>query len=230
MTNITLDNRRGIRHKTLMIKVLIADDQWQYARALRAELEDEADLEILRSVLTAEDAVTSATSLPDLDVVLLDLMLPQMGGVEACRRIVEQRPDLAVVIVTGHADELHWRAAIAAGARAYVVKQGPDDPLRVAERLRLAVRGDTVIDGEMRAHLRVMASGPIDPAAHAGLTPREREILPLLAEGHPDKVIANGLVLTVQTVRNHVSHILTKLDVPNRTAAVTEARRRGILP
>jgi DNA-binding NarL/FixJ family response regulator len=230
MTNVTLDNRRGIRHKTRMLKVLIADDQWQYARALQAELEEEPDLEIIASVHTAEDAVASAVALHDLDVVLLDLMIPEMGGVEACRRIVQQRPDLAVVIVTGHADERHWRAAMAAGARAYVVKQGPDDPARVVERLRLAAQGNTIIDNEMRAFLQGMARSVADPAEEAGLTPREREILPLLAEGHPDKVIAQRLVLTVQTVRNHVSHILGKLDMPNRTAAVAEARRRGILP
>ena len=113
----------------------------------------------------------------------------------------------------------------------YVVKRGFDDPIRVAERLRLAVRGDFVVDGEMREQLKRLASTlRRDPAELAGLTTREREILPLLATGRQDKQIAIEIGIGGQTVRNHVSNLLRKLGATNRTAAVAEARRRGILP
>ena len=212
-----------------MIRVLIADDQWHYARALEAELDEEPDLEIVAVVHSAEAAVETAARVAP-QVVLLDLDLPSMGGVEACRRLVSHDPDVAVVMVTVYDDEESWLACTEAGARGYVVKRGLDDPARVAERLRSAARGDVVVEREMRAQLRRLASrARSDPARDVGLTGREREILPLLALGLQDKEIALRLGVGAQTVRNHVSSILKKLSAANRTAAVAQARRLRIL-
>ena len=153
-----------------------------------------------------------------------------MGGAEACRRLISRDPELAVVVVTVNHDEASWLECAEAGARGYVVKRGPDDPARVAERIRLAVRGEVVVEREMRTQLRRLAStARVDPAAEAGLTARERQILPLLALGLRDKEIAVQLGIGGQTVRNHVGSLLTKLDASNRTAAVAQARRLGIL-
>jgi DNA-binding NarL/FixJ family response regulator len=220
-------------HLLDVIRVLLADDSSVYARELAAELGEQDDLEIIKIVDTAEDAVEAAAELKP-DVVLLDLGMPEMGSVEACRRIVNHAPAITVVVVTGRTKK-HLADCIAAGAKAYVEKKDGQDPLYVGAALRSAVRGDVVADRDMIEEVRSQArqrrlASARDSHKGAELTAREQEVLVRIARGDQNKQIADVLEISIHTVEHHVDHILTKLRVPNRTAAVDRGRQLGYLP
>lgn len=211
------------------IRVVVADDSWHYARALEASLQLEADIDVVAVAYSAEETIDIVGErIPD--VVLLDLDLPQLGGVGVCARLHGELPDVRIVIVTATADEAAAQACIAAGARAYVVKHDHTDPERIAAAVRSAARGDHVLDRSIHPLIQRLAARAPDPAAEAGITPRELEILPLMARGLQNKQIAVELEISLFTVRNHLHRIYEKLGTSNRTETITEARRRGILP
>ena len=211
-----------------LIRVLVADDSWHYGRALEATLSKNDDIDVVGIVYTAEELLEVAVASPP-DVVLLDLDLPEAGGVAACAALQEQRPEIAVVVVTAMRDPEMARQCIALGAHGYVVKQDQSDPQRIASAIRSAARGDHHIDREAHQLLLDLAARVPDPAREAGLTPREVEVVPLIAEGLQNKEIAQRLGLSEQTVRNHLSSIYRKLDSRNRTQMTAEARRRRII-
>ncbi len=209
------------------IRVLIADDSWHYGRALEATLGLRKGIRVVGHVLTAEEAVEQGHD--GADVVLLDLDLPIMGGLAACRQLMAAAVPPAIVIVTALTEQEPARQALAAGVRGYVIKRDKNDPERIAEAICSAARGDHLIDGEVHELVLSLAARTVDPARDAGITPREIEMIPLIAEGMMNKEIAARLALSEQTVRNHLSNIFRKLEAKNRTQMVAEARRRGLI-
>lgn len=210
------------------LNVVIADSSWHYAQALETSLKAEPDIEVIAVVSSPEEAVR-LVELHAPDVIVLDLELPPMDGFSISERLRFDHPDTAVVLTTTSIDREPLRRGLAAGARACVVKRDERDPERIAVAVRTAAVGDFLLDREIHQLLSDMAERAPDPAREAGLTPRELDILPLIAEGLLNKEIADLLGISLQTVKNHASSISRKLGVPNRTRMVAEARRRGII-
>jgi DNA-binding NarL/FixJ family response regulator len=209
-------------------RVIVGDDSWHYAEALGASLRLEPDIDVVAIAYSAEELLELVAA-HDPDVALVDLDLPKMGGVAACQSLRDTHPNVAIVVVTQLIDPELARRCLASGARAYVVKHDRTDPARVADAIRNAARGDHLLDREIHQLLLDLASRVSDPAHEAGLTSRERDVLPLIAEGLLNKEIARRLGMSEQTVKNHLNNMFRKLDAKTRTQLVAEARKRGIL-
>jgi DNA-binding NarL/FixJ family response regulator len=225
---ITSEMNSSEEDLVLRVRVIVADDSWHYAQALEAVLKLEPDIDVVGIAYSAEEALESVELLTP-DVVLLDLDLPEMGGIAACEILSQEHPEVAVVVVTVSTDKDLARRVLAGGARSYVVKHDRSDPARVAAAIRSAASGDHLLDRDMHQLLKEMAARSPDPAREAGLTPRELDVLPLIADGFQNKEIALSLGVSEQTVKNHLNNIFRKLEAKNRTQMITEARRRGIL-
>jgi DNA-binding NarL/FixJ family response regulator len=210
------------------VRVVLADDHPMYRYGLRAVLEAADGVDVVGEADTGRELleVVAATA---PDVVLTDLAMPELDGVAATRALSARHPDLAVLVLTMHADDESVFAAMRAGARGYLVK-GADGPELV--RAVLAVAGGEAVFGAAVAQ-RIIAfysSGHERYTAQAfpELTGREREVLDLLATGARNHEIGRRLGLSEKTVRNHVSSVLLKLKVPDRTAAAVRARDAGL--
>ena len=186
-------------------------------------------MEVVASVGDGEELVR-ATSEHCPDVVITDLSMPDLDGVEATRLLLKTQPGLAVLVLTMHEDDEHVFAALRAGARGYLVKgSGGEEIVRAV----LAVAsGDAIYGGAVARRIVAFyaGEGQESPTARAfpELTPREREVLDLLATGTRNHEIARRLGMSEKTVRNHVSQVLLKLHVPDRTAAALRAREAGL--
>ena len=210
------------------VRVLIADDHTLFRHGIRALLASVTDIELVGEAATGEEAVAQAAALRP-DVVLMDIKMPGMNGIEATRRVLAETDGVAVVVLTMLEDDDSVFAAMRAGARGYVVK-GADE----AEMLRVvrAVAAGEALFGPAIAE-RLMAffaeTGPVAKArAFPGLTERERDVLGLVARGHSNAEIADRLFLSPKTVRNHISSIFDKLQVTNRAQAIVRAREAGM--
>ncbi len=210
-----------------MIRVLIADDHAVVRQGLRTFLALQAEIEVVGEAADGEEAVAAAERLQP-DVALMDLVMPRLGGIEAIRRIRELSPSTRVIVLTSFVDEDRMIPAVRAGAAGYLLKD-----VQPQELVR-AIR--TVHDGEALLHpavvARLMAEVARDgdrPDAAAHLTDREREVLGLIARGHANKLIALDLGVSEKTVKTHVSNILGKLGVHDRTQAALYAVREGIV-
>lgn len=210
------------------LSIVIADSSWHYAQALEASLGAEPDINVLAVASSPEEAVRLVESHAP-DVIVLDLELPSIDGLSICEQLRLDHPETAVVLMTASIDRELLRRGLAAGARSCVVKRDERDPARIAAAVRAAADGDHLLDREAHQLLRDMAERAPDPAREAGLTPRELDILPLIAEGLLNKEVAELLGLSLQTVKNHASSISRKLEATNRTRMIVEARRRGII-
>ena len=213
---------------TEAIRVLIADDNARFRRGLRALLDATPDIEVVGEAADGAEAVALAERLQP-DVVLMDLQMPGVDGIEATRRILETSPHIGVLMLTMFEDDDSVFAAMRAGARGYLLKGA-----RKAEILR-AIRG--VASGEAifgpaiaRRLMQYFAASRQAGAAAAfpDLTEREREILALMAAHRTNPEIARRLSLSVKTVRNHVSNIFSKLQVADRAQAILRAREAGL--
>ena len=169
----------------------------------------------------------AAAARPDVTVLHLDR--GEAGMLTACQQICAQAHAPPVVAVTFHGGEELGRMALAAGSSAYVVLRDGEPASRLADAVHAVAAGGLLLDGDLRGLIGHIAATAPSPAARAGLTPRELEMLPLLAEGHRNKEIAQQLGVGDQTVRNHLSRMYRKLEARNRTQMIAEARRRGIL-
>ena len=210
-----------------MIRVLIADDHAVVRQGLRTFLALQAEIEVVGEAADGEEAAAAAERLQP-DVALMDLVMPRLGGIEAIRRIRELSPSTRVIVLTSFVDEDRMIPAVRAGAAGYLLKD-----VQPQELVR-AIR--TVHDGEALLHpavvARLMAEVARDgdrPDAAAHLTDREREVLGLIARGHANKLIALDLGVSEKTVKTHVSNILGKLGVHDRTQAALYAVREGIV-
>jgi DNA-binding NarL/FixJ family response regulator len=215
------------------IRILIADDHEPFRRGLRAMLQAEPDILVVGEGESGEDTVAGAEALQP-DLVLMDLHMPsnarpQVSGLDATRRILHTSPHIRVLVLTMADDDESVFAALQAGARGYVVKGALKADLLRAIR---AVHSGDAIFGPAVAQRLMHYFSTTRPRLAADsfpeLTERERQILALMVQNHSTQGIADILVLSVKTVRNHVSNICTKLQVADRTQAVLRARDAGL--
>jgi len=211
-----------------VVRVLIADDHVAFRGGLRAALETADDVEVVGEAASGEDAVARTAELQP-DVVLMDVNMPGIDGVEATRRIVDTSPHIAVLVLTMHDDDETVFAAVRAGARGYLLKGAPRAELLRAVRAVFA--GEAIFGPAVARRLVDLFAGPApraDSTAFPELTTREREILDLIAAGRSNTEIKETLVLSPKTVRNHVSNIFSKLQVRDRAEAIVRARDAGL--
>jgi two-component system, NarL family, response regulator LiaR len=208
---------------TPAIRVLLVDDHPVVRQGLRALLSTQDGIEVVGEAADGETAVDEADRLSP-DVVLMDVVMPGIDGVEALRRIGERRPQTRVVMLTSYADERRAMEAVDAGASGFLLKDA--SPRDVVAAIRAAQRGEAVLHPAVAAKLLAERRRP--PAAHADLTARELEVLRLIARGLQNKQIAAQLHLSEKTVKTHVSAILRKLDVSDRTQAAMYAVRERL--
>jgi DNA-binding NarL/FixJ family response regulator len=211
------------------IRVLIVDDHAVVRRGLEAFLSGEPDLEVVGDVEGGQEALDSLALLDAEgrcpDVVLMDLQMEPVDGVEAIRRIRAAHGDVAVVALTSFGDERRVHAALRAGASGYLLKDADAD--EVAASVRLASQGEIQIDPAIAASLITSLEPAGDPAA--GLTSRERDVLRLVASGKANKEIAAELGISIRTARTHVSSLLAKLRLRSRTQLALWAVRNGLV-
>jgi DNA-binding NarL/FixJ family response regulator len=211
---------------TAPIRVLVADDHPAFRAGLRLMLSSAADVDIVAEVDTGTQAVELAEQTRP-DVVVMDLRMPGLDGIEATRRLLRTDPDVGVVVLTMFEDDDSVFAAMRAGARGYLLKGAEQEEILRAIR---AIAAGEAIFGPAVARLVIehFATGTGSTrAAFPLLTDREREILELIATGKGNAAIAHDLMLTLKTVRNHVSNIFGKLQVADRAAAIVKARDAG---
>jgi DNA-binding NarL/FixJ family response regulator len=218
------------------IRVVMADDHPMFRDGLRMALGTMAGVELVGEVGTGVDAVTEARRHRP-DVVLMDLNLPDLHGIEATRQIMETNPDTAVLVLTMYDDDESVFEAMRAGARGYVLKGAHQDDIERA--VRAVARGEAIFGPQVASRLLRFMSSPRQPSASGvsaqppaepfpQLTAREREVLTLLAQGLSNPAIAARLYLSPKTIRNNVSDIFAKLQVADRAAAMIVARDAGL--
>ncbi|MDQ5852485.1 MAG: response regulator transcription factor [Chloroflexota bacterium] len=210
------------------IRVLIADDYEPFRRGLRAMLQSETDITVVGEAADGQGALAEAEARQP-DVVLMDLKMPGMNGLEATRRILHTSPHIRVLMLTMADDDESVFAALQVGARGYVLKGAlKADVLRA---IRGVHSGDAIFGpavAQRLMHYFATVRPPVLGEAFPELTERERQILGLLAQNRSNQEIADRLVLSVKTVRNHISNICTKLQVADRTQAMLRARDVGL--
>ncbi|GAB4444004.1 MAG: response regulator transcription factor [Anaerolineae bacterium] len=223
-----------------MIKVILADDHPVVRRGLAAIVDAEDDIQVVGEAANGEEALALVHQHRP-DVVLMDLQMPVLDGVEATRRIRAEAPDTQVIILTTFKDDDFIDAGLSAGARGYLLKDAP--PSRLIEAVQAVYRGESLLNPEVAARLLDRLSGMMTPTATPAppedyrpvkvrppkLTPREQDVLKLMARGLRNKDIADELVIAERTVKIHVGNILGKLQAGNRTEAVALARKAGLL-
>lgn len=203
------------------IRLLLCDDHEMVRAGLRSFLDLQEDMEVVGEAGTAEEAIALVPRLTP-DVVLMDLVLPGLSGVDAVRRLKVDHPELKVLVLTSFSGEDAVLPAVRAGAAGYLLKDVK--PAELAEAIRTVHRGGAPLDPQVA--VTVMRS-VTEPAADP-LTPREREVLGLIARGLSNRLIARELALSEKTVKAHVSAVLSKLGVADRTQAALWAVRKGL--
>jgi NarL family two-component system response regulator LiaR len=207
------------------IRVLIADDHAVVRQGLRTFLELQDDIEVVADACDGEEAVAAA--LDDRpDVVLMDLVMPGIDGIEATRRILRERPGTRVIALTSFLDDDKVLPAVRAGAAGYLLKDV--EPGELVRAIHTVNDGGALLHPAVTARLmRELVDGEPEAESDANLTAREREVLALVARGLPNKLIARELGIAEKTVKAHMSSILAKLGVTDRTQAALLAVRRG---
>jgi DNA-binding NarL/FixJ family response regulator len=207
---------------------MLVDDHEVVRLGLVAALETEDHISIVAQAEDGESAVQIATTMQP-DVILMDILLPGIDGIEACRQVKEASPQTSVVMLTSHTKQEAVLSAIMAGASGYVLKNTA--PRAIVSAIRSAAAGESMLDpavtGKILDQIRRLVEGHEDDDV-AELSEREREVLSLIAEGLTNTEIAERLVLSPNTVRNHVSHVLSKLGLSRRSEAAALAAKRGI--
>ena len=212
----------------LITRILLADDHAVVRRGLRLVLDGEPDLEVVAEAGDGSEAVERALS-DDVHLAVLDVTMPRMTGIQAAREIARRRPDVRTLILSMHDNEQYFFEALKAGASGYVLKSAADRDL--VEACRATMRGEPFLYPDavaalIRNHLERAAEGT---AAADILTPRELEILKLIAEACTSKQIAEMLVISVKTVERHRANILEKLGMRDRVELTRYAIKRGLV-
>lgn len=209
-----------------MIRVMIVDDHPAFRRGVALMVEGVAEIEIVAEAETGAEAVELATEASP-DVVMMDLRMPDLDGIEATRRISRLDASPAVIVLTMFEDDDSVFAAMRAGARGYLLKGADQD--EIVGAIRAAALGQVILGPEIAtrviAHFATGARS--SDLAFPLLTAREREVLELIARGKANATIAHELMISLKTARNHVSNVFTKLQVNDRAAAITKAREAG---
>lgn len=209
------------------IKILIVDDHPVVREGIGAMLKHEPDFKIVGEASNGLEALDQARELSP-DVILMDLRMPEMDGVEAITKIKEAKPEIKFIILTTYSDDEYIFKGIAAGARAYLLKDAPRDELFKA--IRAVYRGESLIQPVVASRVldKLAELSRKNPGAET-LSEREVEVLRLMAKGTSNSNIADELSITQSTVKTHITSIFQKLNVTTRTEAVTTALKRGII-
>jgi DNA-binding NarL/FixJ family response regulator len=212
-------------------RVVLADDHPVYRQGLTVILSDLPDIQL---VGVASNGVEALALIEELaaDVALLDLHMPAMGGIAAARLLTERYPQVAVLVLTMYEDDESVLAAVRAGAKGYLVKGASGE--RIVAAIRAVAAGEIVFGAAVGRHVLgtvtggATSSATVLPRSFPTLTGRELQVLNLIAAGRSNPDIAKSLFLSEKTIRNHVSSIFAKIDVPNRSAAIVKAREAGL--
>ena len=210
------------------IRVLIADDHPLFRDGLVTLLNDGPDTELAGTAATGTEAVDLARETQP-DVVVMDLHMPGLNGIEATRRITADSPHIAVLVLTMFDDDASIFSALRAGARGYLLKGADRDQIRRA--IHAAANGEIIFGAHLATRMLgyfTTTTPAAPPPAFPQLTDREREVLELVALGRANAAIAARLGLSHKTIRNHVSNILAKLQVADRAQAIIQAREAGL--
>ena len=206
------------------IRVMLIDDHEMVRLGLKSYLNLQPDVEVVAEAGDGEEGLTKALEVKP-DVVVMDLVMPKMTGVEATLALLKEWPQAQIVILTSYLDNEKIYPVLEAGARGYMLKTSSADEILSA--IRKVARGEYAIETEVEKkvehHKRY-------PDLHEDLTAREREILTLLAKGYDNQRIADESFISLKTVKTHVSNILSKLEVSDRTQAVVYAFQHGLVP
>ena len=209
------------------IGVLIVDDHTVVRQGLRSFLELQEDIEVVGEAANGQEAIDQ-TNLLLPDVVLMDLVMPEIDGIEATRRIKAVSPSTQVIVLTSFSDNDQVFPAIKAGALSYLLKNvSPSDLVRA---IQAAFRGEAQLDPEIAKKLMEEVSAESKRPTAEELTERELGVLQLIARGHSNRAIGEELVISEKTVKTHVSNILSKLHLADRTQAAIYALREGLAP
>lgn len=208
------------------IRILIVDDHEVVRMGLRGLLERNSGFTVIGEAGSADEAIEKALELP-VDVIVMDVRMPNGSGIEACRAIREAKPDVKVIMLTSYADDEAVFASVMAGASGYVLKQIGSHEL--VEAIRTVAAGGSLLDPSITGKVLERMRGMTREQQHEKLTDQELRILRLIADGRTNKEIAEALYLSEKTVRNYVSSILSKLNLSNRAEAAAYAVRRHLL-
>ncbi len=210
------------------ITILVVDDHSVVRQGVRVFLEAQADLSVVGEAELGEQAVQLAQKYHP-DVVLIDLLMPGMNGIEATRLVKQVSPRSHVIVLTSYYEDENIFPALRAGAISYTLKD--IHPTELVEAVRKAAQGELVLHPRVASRVlqEVREFKPVVPAAFGELTERELDVLRLIAEGEPNATIARKLVLSEKTVKGHVSNILSKLHLVDRTQAAAFAWQQGLM-
>jgi DNA-binding NarL/FixJ family response regulator len=208
-----------------VIRVLLADDQRVVREGLGTLLGLLDGIELVGTAADGEEALTLAAR-HDPDVVLMDLRMPRVDGIEAIRRLAERGERPRSIALTTYADDTSVLGALRAGARGYLTKDAGAEQIRAA--VEAVARGEAALDPAVQHHVLAALTEPATPELPDGLTPREAEVLALIAEGLTNAEIAERLVVSAATVKTHVNHIFAKAGVRDRAQAVVYAYANGL--
>lgn len=209
-----------------MIKLLLVDDHQMVRLGLSSYFSIQDDMEVIGEAEDGQEGVNQALSLRP-DVILMDLVMDGMDGIEATKKILAQWPEAKIIIVTSFIDDEKVFPAMEAGASGYMLKTSSAS--EIADAIRSAYEGDTVFEEEVTQKIIERDHMPQEYLLHDDLTNRETEILQLIAQGLSNQEIADECFITLKTVKTHVSNILSKLDVSDRTQATIYAFKHNLV-
>ena len=212
------------------IRVLLADDHTLFRKGIRNILEEMPDVEVVGEAATGREAVEQACALVP-DVILMDIKMPEITGIEATKQVLQENPHIGVILVTMFDDPESAFAGMRAGARGYVLKEADPEELRRA--VEAAQRGEVmlcpIIASRVLEHFRAAPSATAQQLPFEKLSERELEVLQRAADGLTNREIAERLFISEKTVKNHISNIFSKLNVNDRTQAILYALRQGLV-
>jgi NarL family two-component system response regulator LiaR len=211
--------------KSKTIKVLVVDDHEMVRRGLTAYLETENDITVVGEANDGSKAIEMVKTLVP-DVILMDLIMENMGGIEATAQIKEMFPQIQIIILTSFIDEKLIFPALEAGALSYLLKTAKAEEIVYA--IRSAVKEEAIIEPKVASQMLTRMRAP-ERQLHDELTPRELEVLRLIGNGKTNQEIADTLFIGIKTVKTHVSNILSKLQVEDRTQAAIYANRNNLV-
>lgn len=209
-----------------MIKILLVDDHEMVRIGVSAYLSAQPDMEVVAEADDGEEAVRLALSLKP-DVILMDIVMKEMDGIEATRQIMNKWPEAKIIVVTSFLDDEKVYPALEAGAASYMLKTSKAS--KIAEAIRSTYKGQSILEPEVTGKIMNRMREQPSAALHDQLTEREMEVLLLMAQGKSNQEIADELYIAVKTVKVHVSNILGKLEVHDRTQAVIYAFKHGLI-